>query len=414
MKSLRWRLTFFIAVRTVLNTGYRMVYPFLPFFARGLGVDIETLSLALTVRAAAGSVGPLLAPLSDRHGRRFGMMLGLGLFAAGAAAPLLGLGWLSFAAALVVMTVGKYTFDPAMQAHLGDLVPYAKRGTAMAVAELGWSLAFIIGVPAAGFLVGRFGWRSPFLALAGLGVAALAGLRLLFPGLRAGAEEGPARPRHLENYRAVLKSAPALAGLAVIILVSASNEVVNVVFGVWLEDSFGLKIAALGAASAVIGISEFGGESLVAATIDRLGKTRALALGLAANTLAALLLPYTGRSTVSALAGLFALYLTFEYTIVGIIPVMSEILSEARATLLAFNTTAFSAGRALAAWLSPRLYAHGFPVVAAAAVAFNALAFLALWRLARLTAGPGIRGGGLPKAESRGKPGCKANGTSLG
>jgi len=400
MKRLRLQLPFFIAVRTVLNTAYRMVYPFLPVFSRALGVDIGTMSLALTVRSAAGAAAPLLAPLSDRRGRRFGMMLGIGLFTAGAAVPFLGSRWLWFAAALVLMTVGKYTFDPAMQAHLGDVVPYAKRGTAMAMAEICWSLAFILGIPAAGFLIGRFGWRSPFLALACLGFAALVSARFFFG--RDGGRTGTARPAqeaetagtgsggtalaaHVRNYTAVLGSAAALAGLAAILLASAANETVNVVFGVWLEDSFGLKITALGAASAVIGLAEFGGESLIAATIDRVGKIRALLIGLAANTAAVLVLPAAGRSTAGAFAGLFVFYLTFEYTIVGVIPVMSEILVDARATLLAFNMTAFSAGRALAAWLSPRLYAAGFPAVAAAAAVLNVLAFLAVLRLRRLT-----------------------------
>ena len=393
MKRLRAELAFFIAVRTVLNTAYRMVYPFLPVFARALGVDLRTMSLALAARAAAGAAGPLLAPLSDRRGRRFGMMLGLGLFVLGVAAPLAGPALPFFVAALVLATVGKYTFDPAMQARIGDRIPYGRRGMPLAAAELGWSLAFILGIPAAGFLIGRFGWRSPFLALAVLGIAALVAVRFLFPaeGKPAagtpGCEPNAAPPGHVRSYLAVVRSGPALAGLAVILFASASNEVVNVVFGVWLEASFGLKLAALGAASAAIGLGEFGGEGLVAATIDRVGKTRAVLIGLTANAAAAVALPLLGRTTAGALIGLFFFYLTFEYTIVGIIPVMSEILTEARATLLAFNTAAFSLGRALAAWLSPRLYEVGFPAVAAAAVVFNALAFLALVRLRRLTAG---------------------------
>ena len=58
---------------------------------------------------------------------------------------------------------------------------------------------------------------------------------------------------------------------------SAGNELVNLIFGVWLEDSFGLQIAALAGASAVIGFSELGGESLAALLTDRIGKPRALA-----------------------------------------------------------------------------------------------------------------------------------------
>jgi predicted MFS family arabinose efflux permease len=394
MRRLRFEIGFFIAVRTVLNTGYRMIYPFLPVFARSLGVDIRTMSLALTVRATAGALGPLLAPFSDRKGRRFGMLLGIGLFASGAAVPLLGSRFFLFTAALVLMTIGKYAFDPSMQALLGDRIPYARRGTVLALTELGWALAFILGVPAAGFLITRFGWRAPFLGLACLGFAALAVVRAAFPGVQ---HPGPSsrkvengrsprseRPGHFRSFRTVFTSAASLAGLAVMAMVSAANESVNVVFGVWLEDSFGLKIAALAAASAVIGISEFGGESLVAVSVDRVGKFRAVLVGLAGNSAAALLLPMTGRSSFTAVAGLFAFYLTFEYTIVSFIPLMSEVLPEARATLLAFNTAAFSLGRAGGAWFSPRLYELGFFAVALGAVGCNAVALAALLRLRRL------------------------------
>jgi MFS transporter, DHA1 family, inner membrane transport protein len=393
MKRLRTQIAFFIASRLTLNTAYRMVYPFLPVFARALGVDLRTMSLALTARAASGALGPLLAPLTDRRGRRFGLSLGFGLFTAGAAVAYLGPGMAAFTAALVLMTLGKYVFDPAVLAHLGDLVPYERRGRALALTELSWALAFILGVPAAGFLIGRFGWRSPFLALACLGMAALVTVRAFFPRDRrtgpgpSDAAPGGPRPGHISNYRAVVGSPAALAALMVTLAAAMGNEVVNLVFGVWLEDSFGLKLAALGAASAVIGISEFGGEALVAATVDRLGKTKALSIGLCGSAAAALVLPLAGRTTATALAGLTLFYLAFEYTVGSIIPIMSEILPRARATLLAFNAAAFSLGRAAGSFVSPRLYGLGFPAVALAAVGLNIVAFLFLLRLRRLTAG---------------------------
>jgi DHA1 family inner membrane transport protein len=391
MKRLRTQLVFFIASRMTLNTAYRMVYPFLPVFARAFGVDLKTMSLALSARAASGALGPLLAPLTDRRGRRFGLSLGFGLFMTGALVAFFGPGFAAFTAALVLMTVGKYVFDPAVLAHLGDLIPYERRGRVLALTELSWALAFILGVPAAGFLLGRFGWRSPFLALACLGLAGLVTVRLFFPKSgetsAAPADAAPLdrRPGHIENYKAVFGSPAALAGMGVVLAASMANEVVNIIFGVWLEDAFGLKIAALAGASAIIGITEFGGEGLVAATVDRIGKMNALMIGLCANAGAALLLPLAGRTTVTALVGLTLFYLTFEYTVVSIIPVMSEILPGARATLLAFSAAAFSLGRAIGSFISPRLYGLGFAAVALAAVGLNIVAFLFLLRLRRLS-----------------------------
>jgi predicted MFS family arabinose efflux permease len=157
---------------------------------------------------------------------------------------------------------------------------------------------------------------------------------------------------------------------------------VNLIFGVWLEDSFGLKIAALAGASAIIGISELSGEGLVALTTDRLGKPRALVLGLTGNAVAALLLPFIGRTELGALIGLFLFYITFEYVMVSHIPMMTEVMPEARATLLSFNLTGHSLGRMIGALLATFIYQRfGFFPVALIAILFNGLALLALGEL---------------------------------
>ncbi len=69
----------------IFNTLHRMVYPFLAIFARGLGVDLTTISYALTARSVVGTVGPFAAAVADRRGRRFGMLFGAVLFMLGAA-----------------------------------------------------------------------------------------------------------------------------------------------------------------------------------------------------------------------------------------------------------------------------------------------------------------------------------------
>jgi DHA1 family inner membrane transport protein len=154
-------------------------------------------------------------------------------------------------------------------------------------------------------------------------------------------------------------------------------------FGVWLEDSFHLQIAALAGASAVIGFSELGGEGLVALFADRLGKVRAAGIGLAANCLAALLLPLIGRTELGALTGLFLFYITFEFTLVSQIPLMTEVMPAARATTLSFNLAGHSLGRAGGALLAPVLYALGFSYATGAAVGVNLLGLAAVWYISR-------------------------------
>jgi predicted MFS family arabinose efflux permease len=172
--------------------------------------------------------------------------------------------------------------------------------------------------------------------------------------------------------------------MSIALWASAANELVNLVFGVWLEDSFGLKIAALAGASAVIGLSELGGEGLVALTTDRLGKPRALAVGLTLNAIASVLLPIIGRTQIGALVGLFFFYISFEYVLVSHIPMMTELVPKARATILTLNVTGHTLGRGLGALLATFIYTRfGFVFVALLAFVFNIIALLALRRMSR-------------------------------
>jgi predicted MFS family arabinose efflux permease len=376
---LRFQLLIFMVLRTVLNTLHRMVYPFLAVFARGLGVDVTLLSIVLTGRSFVGMFAPVLGAIADQRGRRFGMLLGIFLFIMGMSLVALAPSFTTFSIALLLAILSKYLFDPSMQAYFGDRIPYERRGTALAVTEGAWSLAFIAGVPLMGWLIARFGWNAPFPLLAGLGFVMFFVIWRIVP--RVDASQKPAATS-MKNVRAVLTNLPALAGISIALWASAANELVNLIFGVWLEDSFGLKIAALAGASAVIGLSELSGEGLVALTTDRLGKPRALTLGLIGNILASLLLPIVGRTELGALVGLFLFYITFEYVLVSHIPLMTEVMPNARATLLSFNVTGHSFGRMIGALVATFVYERfGFFPVTLIAILFNVFALLALGEL---------------------------------
>jgi DHA1 family inner membrane transport protein len=364
----------FTIIRIVMTTLHRMVYPFLTVLARGVGVDLIAMSYALTARSLVGVVCPFAATLADTRRRRFGMLLGIGVFTASASVVIFWPVFPGLVISIVLSTLGRYIFDSSMQAYLGDRIPYAHRGRMVAVTEFAWSLAFIVGIPLVGFIISRNGWMAPFPLLVFMGAIIFLCLLWMLP--KDIKPLGASRLR--DTFKLILGSIPALAGLALALFVCAGNEVVNFVFGVWLEDSFGLQIAALGIASAVIGFSELAGEGLVAAFVDRLGKPRAIGLGLAANCLAALVLPLLGSTQVGALVGLSFFYLTFELTTVSILPFMTEIMPAARGTLMAFNIAAFSLGRALGDLLAPRLYTSGFWLIMLGAVGFNLLALVAL------------------------------------
>ncbi len=377
-RPLRAQILIFTLIRLIFNTLFRMVYPFLPVFSRGLGVDISALSLALTNRSLAGMVGPFLASIADRQGRKIGMLFGIGMFVSGAIVMVIWPSYPGFMIMLILTTLGKFGFDPSMQAYLGDRIPYERRGLAISFTELGWSLSFFVGIPLISFLIARQGWASPFALLALLGI--LAGVALIRLVPRDPAPEG-VQTKFWHNFRQVFKCPAALAGLAVGTTATIGNETINLIFGVWMEASFGLKIIALGGTAAVIGVAELSAETLVGASVDRLGKVRAIAIGLTANCLAALAFPLFGTTLTGALICLFFYFFTFEFMLVSSIPMMTEIMPGGRATLMAFNVAGLSLGRAIGALIAPGLFASGILFSAAATVVFNLLALLSLLKV---------------------------------
>ena len=361
----------------------RMVYPFLPVFGRGLGVDLYLLSYALTLRSASGIFGPFLASVGDSRGRKFGMLFGLVLFTTGAAALFIRPTYPAFIAMLIFGIIANFVFISSMQAFLGDRVPYERRGLVMALTEFGWAFAFILGVPAVGLIISRNGWQAPFIWLAALGVISLFVLHWLLPWDRPHSGQ---TNNFWHNLRGVFTYGPAVAGLLLAMCLTSSNELVNLIFGVWLEDTFQVKIAALAAASAVIGLSELGGEGLVTAFVDRLGKRRSVGIGLILNSVAAFALLWLGRSLTGAMIGLFFFYLTFEFTIVSALPLMTEVFPAARATFMSLFLASTALGRALGSLAAPWLYTFGrlweampsLLIIILAAMALDMAALIAL------------------------------------
>jgi predicted MFS family arabinose efflux permease len=380
---LRIQVLAFTATRVVLNTMFRMVYPFLAVFGRGMGVDLTAMSFALTTRSLAGVLGPFLASIGDSRGRKFGMLFGITLFIFGVGLVAIWPTFPAFILAMILSMLGKYVFDPSMQAYLGDRVTYQRRGRVLAITELGWSLSFVLGVPLMGLLISQWGWKSVFPVLTLLGLLALVALSWIVPGDQP---QSGAKSSLWPNFSKILTYPPVLYGLLMGFFFSAANEVINLVFGIWMENSFGLVIAALGAAAAVIGFAELSGETLVVVFTDRLGKPFAVGSGLVLNCLAALALPFLGTSTAGAFLGLFLFYSTFEYALVSSIPLMTEVYPAARATVMAVNIASFSLGRALGALVASPLFlfAESSPAMpdllpsALVAVAFNILALVSL------------------------------------
>ena len=350
-RSLTQQLGSIFVSRFVVSTSRRMIYTFAYAFSRGLGVPLTSITSLIALNQAAGLFGPVFGFLGDYSGYKTMMMAGLGVLSVGLWLGGLVPGYATLAIALALIGLAKALFDPNTQAYVGERIPYSRRGFAIGMLEMSWAGSTLIGVPLVGLLIGRFGWQSALLAMGALGVLCLIAVTVFVPGdgRRRMAMD---RTQNVAEVWRQIRHHPAVAWvLGFTFLVCAANDALFVVYGVWLESAFGLTIAALGAATMVIGAAEMLGEGLTALISDRVGLGRALAIGMSASALSYFLLFAIARTLPLALLGIFLVFLSFEFTIVTSFAYFTELLPGARGTMMSFNLAAGSLGRVVGALL---------------------------------------------------------------
>lgn len=375
---IRFQVILFALVRFFINVNTRMVYPFLNTFASGLGVDLTAIGLAMTGRSISGALSLFLTPIADRRSRKTGMLMGMAIFIVGAGIVAIWPSFFAFSISISLTFLGMFVYLSSTQAYIGDRVRFERRGTALGFVEIGWGTSFILGMPVLGWIIDRYGWRAPFPFTAALGTLAFLLILVFIPNRKPPQVSDQNVLKALGN---LLKLPAARYGLLMSLMLISANEVINLVFGVWLEDSFGLKLAALGAASAVIGISEISGESLGGIVSDKFGRKRTIIIGMAMMFMVSAALPFIGGTEFGALAGLFIFYLSYEFTFVSTLPLITDLVPEARGTMLGANVACLSLGRMIGNLVAPFVFQVGFWLNSLSAVTFILLAFLALMRV---------------------------------
>ena len=210
-KHYNLEILLFSSIRILVHAMMRMVYPFLAVFGRGLGVDLTTISLAVTIRNFAAILVPLITSIFDKRSRRSGMLTGMGLFILGCAVVTFWPTFIVFILALSLTFIGMHVFVASMQAYQSDTIPLPIRGQAIVITSTGWALSFVVAVPLLGFLIGRFGWLSPFPVMGVLGVISIFFLLWLVPRGKKAISSQAEKVQH--GILQVFTSSTAIAGV---------------------------------------------------------------------------------------------------------------------------------------------------------------------------------------------------------
>lgn len=378
--------------RLVINGSRRFPYVILTPMAAALGVPRATLETALSLQWLVGAFSPIIGSLIERLGRKRIMLLGVAMLAASSAVAALGGSFAFVVLAIVVGGMGKMIFDPAMQAYIGDRVPYARRGMAIGVTELSWSGSLVVFGPLAAYLISQVSLSAIYAAIAIGSVASFALLVMVLPSdspntaLNA-VQDASDRAVRSSTFRLLWTSHPALAMLAASFLISIASEILNISYESWLRGVFALTTAALGLLSWAISAAEVVGEGFVITLADRIGKRRLTIFTLAATGVIYFALPFTAGNLPAAVIGLFLMFLTFEISVVVLIPLTTEVLPTARGIMLSSSVAAVAVGRAVGTLTGGWLFrTGGFAVNGTLAALFNLLAAVLIWRLVRAEA----------------------------
>lgn len=331
--------------KLLLNTSRRLIYPFSPELARGLNVDHTAITSVIAVNQATGLLGPFCAGFADRYGFRLFMLVSLAMLAVGT----FSLGLIPLYSMLIICFfltgLAKSIFDASLQAYIGNLVPLERRGRIIGITELSWAASTLVGIPATGLVIKHFSWQTPFFIISGLTLVCLLLLIRLLP------KSDPAS--HIQNHasilssskrsnwKTILKNKQVKAILAFAFLASMANDNLFVIFGFWLEQSFGLKTAAIGFCAVSIGFAELLGEGFTVAFSDRIGLKRLTLFGIIACSLSYFILPLIDQTLPLVLAGIFFVFFTFELTAVTAMSLTTELVPHLRAsTISAFFAVA--------------------------------------------------------------------------
>lgn len=365
--------------KLLLNIGRRFIYPFAPALSRSLDVPLTAITSIIAICQFSSLIGIFSGPLADRFGYRLVMRGGLVLLIAGMLiCGVTSWYWLAMLG-LILASFGKTLFDPALQAYIGRQVDFSRRGRAIGFSETAWAGSTLIGIPLLGLSIEYLGLNSSYYLLAGLGVIGWLTLGRALPTDRHTTSTG-GQTGLLTTLGKLLTIRPALGMLVFGFCISVANDSLFVIYGAWFEQEFNVSLVTLGFSTVAIGLAELVGESGTALFSDRLGLKRSIFIGLVLTTAAYLLLPVIGMSLTSAMAGLFLVFLSFEFTIVTSFSLGTELLPGSRATMLAGFYSIAGIGRMCGVLLGGYLWKNwGIAGVCRSSALFTILALLALF-----------------------------------
>ena len=345
-----------MAIQFINILDFMMVMPLGPDFARALGIPTSHIGFIGGAYTAAAFVSGLVGSLYlDRLDRRKALVISIvGLVIGTALGGLaINLGTLLAARILAGLCGGPAT--ALANAIIADQIPPERRGRAMGMVAGGFALASVVGVPIGLKLAELGGWRTPFFAVAGLGLLiVLAVARIM-----------PAQNRHLVDLqpfnlrqrlgalRDILRRPLSRIGLAASFFGIAGHFLLIPNMSAYFQFNLGYPRDQLAWLYAVGGCISFFSMRYAGRMVDKLGATQVI-LFISVGVIAlyyALFLHYTAIFPVLLLFSLFMTFNAARFVVIN--TTTSKVpLPHERAGFMSLSSATQSLGSSVAAFVS--------------------------------------------------------------
>mgnify|MGYP006413535909 FL=1 len=363
------------SIRLIVDTSFRMLYPFVPQISGGLQVSITVFGWLLMIRSASAIFSPMIGSLADRYGRRKIMAFALLSQFIGMAGITFSRGWWTVLP-LFFCGLAVNAYLPAQQAYISDLVSFERRGRALASTDVAFAVSGMVMMPIIGWLINAYGWRAPFLGLSILSVFIAILTWSYLPETKKRTSEKQASA----NMWELLRRRDIQASMGVSILFFIGVGIYMTFWSIWLTEDFGFDALDSGLMAQQIGIAELFGAVLAGLVVDRFGKRRTSLTGVLASAIMFALIPLARENLLAIRILLVITVFWVELGIVALFPLYGEQAPNARATIFALIALGNGIGLAVGPLITTSLWdLYGLGAITAVAAISLILATGLIW-----------------------------------
>lgn len=325
----------------VIGADTFIISPLVPTISDNFKVKTSEAGLLVTAYSIGYAIFAFIfGPASDKIGRKT-LLLG-GLFSFSIFSILCGFSnnFKLLFAFRVLSGIAASASSPQVWASIGDLIPFKKRGRVMGIVSSALAVSQFLVVPIGAFIASFGGWRSSFFSLGIISIIVFILVIKFFPKIESKEINNISIGNQLfRSLKSILLNKPALSGLFVTLFLMFGSFGFYSFLGVWLSDSFNLKVASIGTVIIFVGLGNLIGNLTGGYLADIYGKNKIAITGMIILAIALIVLPYTNHNFDLAIFCIFLWFISAGITLSSLNSILSELVPSLRGTMMSLNSS---------------------------------------------------------------------------